>query len=180
METVQAQQGLFSLRQAEEAGFSAPVLSYHVRTGRLSRPYRGVYRHSYFPAAEHEDLLVLWLATDREAVFSHETALTLHHLSDALPACAYITLPPSWSRRRTLPGTVERHYAVVDAGERTWVGPLPVTSPARTLRDCIAVHTAPELVAQAFDQAVKRGLLDPETAALFRADAAPLYRGAMR
>ena len=31
-------------------------------------------------------------------VFSHDTALALHELSDALPARAHLTLPASWRR----------------------------------------------------------------------------------
>jgi len=47
---------------------------------------RGVYRLEHFPAGEHEDLVALWLWTDRAGVFSHETALALHGLSDTLPS----------------------------------------------------------------------------------------------
>lgn len=177
MEHIQEQHGFFTGQQAAEAGFSPAVLGYHVRTGRFQRPFRGVYRLTYYPPAEHEDLLVLWLATDREGVFSHETALALHRLSDALPARAHISLPTAW-RRRALPDPVERHYALVDERDRAWVGPLPVTSPARTLRDCIAAHTSPELVAQAFKQAVARGLLAPDVAERIRVEAPQLYRGA--
>ncbi len=178
METIQPQGGFFTIRQATEAGFSPAVLSYHVATGRFLRPFRGVYRLAYYPPAEHEDLLVLWLASDGEGTFSHETALALHGLSDVLPSRAHISLPPTW-KRRALPDLAERHYTLVDAGDRSWVGRLPVTTPARTLRDCMAVHTAPELVAQAFHQAAARGLIAPRALEQLRSDAPPLYRRAL-
>ena len=180
LETIQEQHGFFTNRQAEEAGVSPALLGYHVRTGRYQRLFRGVYRLAYFPAGEYEDLLVLWLATDREGVFSHETALALHRLSDALPAQAHVSLPPAWKRRHALPDLAVRHYALIGEGERAWIGPLPVTSPARTLRDCIAAHTSPELVAQGFKQAVARGLLAPPIAEQLRIDAPQLYRRAMQ
>jgi predicted transcriptional regulator of viral defense system len=178
LETIREQHGFFTGRQAAAAAFSPVMLSYHVRTGRFQRPFRGVYRLALYPSDEHEDLLILWLATDLEGVFSHETALNLHQLSDALPARAHISLPKTW-KRRALPDPVERHYALVDERDRAWVGPLPVTSPARTLRDCITAHTSPELVAQAFKQAVARGLLAPQIAEQIRVEAPQLYRGAM-
>jgi predicted transcriptional regulator of viral defense system len=179
MEIIQEQQGFFSTHQADEVGFSPAVLRYHLGTGRFQRPFRGIYRLANYPAGDHEDLLIIWVATDREGVFSHETALSLHQLSDALPARAHISLPSAW-KRRTLPELAERHYALVDEHDRSWVGPLPVTSPARTLHDCITIRTAPELVAQAYKQALARGLLAPYTAGQLLADAPQLYRGAMQ
>jgi predicted transcriptional regulator of viral defense system len=178
LETVQEQHGFFTGQQAAQAGYSPALLSYHVRTGRFQRPFRGVYRLALYPSDEHEDLLILWLATDQEGVFSHETALSLHQLSDALPARAHISLPKTW-KRRALPDLAERHYALVDERDRAWVGPLPVTSPACTLRDCITAHTSPELVAQAFKQSLARGLLAPKIAEQIRMEAPQLYRGAM-
>jgi hypothetical protein len=105
--------------------------------------------------------------------------LALHRLSDALPARAHISLPPAWRRRRSLPDLAERHYALVDERDRSWIGPLQVTSPIRTLRDCIAAHTSPELVAHAFKQAVTRGLITPQAASKLRAEAPRLYHGMM-
>ena len=177
METIKSQGGLFTVRQATEAGFSPALLSYHVGTGQFLRPFRGVYRLAHYPTSEHEDLLVLWLASDHQGTFSHETALALHRLSDVLPSRAHISLPASW-KRRTLPDLAERHYEAVPAEDRAWVGPLPVTSPLRTLRDCMAVLTAPELVAQAFDQVLARGLIAPQIVEQLRADAPPPYRRA--
>lgn len=178
MEHIQEQYGFFTGKQAAAAGFSAALLGYHVRTGRFERCFRGVYRFTYYPHGEHDDLMVVWLATEHQGVFSHETALALHRLSDALPARAQVSLPPAW-RRRSLPAVAEPHYTPVDDHDRSWVGPLPVTSPARTLRDCIRAHTAPELVAQAFKQSLARGLLAPQAAERLHADAPQLYRGAM-
>ncbi len=42
---------------------------------------RGVYRLVHFPVGDHEDLTAVWLWSEREGVFSHETALALHDLS---------------------------------------------------------------------------------------------------
>jgi len=41
-----------------------------------------------------------WLWSEQAGVISHQTALSLHGLSDVLPAQAHLTLPAAWSKRR--------------------------------------------------------------------------------
>jgi predicted transcriptional regulator of viral defense system len=109
-------------------------------------------------------------------VFSHETALVLHGLSDAMPGRMYLTLPLPWGGRRLrVPKGVVLAFASVPKDERTWVGPLPVTSVSRSLLDCAAVHTAPDILAQAVEQARERGLVSQRDAdrALGRPEANP-------
>jgi predicted transcriptional regulator of viral defense system len=121
---------------------------------------RGVYRLVHFPPGEHEDLAVVWLWSDRAGVFSHETALSLHVLSDVLPSRVHLTVPSAWSRRRLrVPQGVVLEYGDVPKEDRTWVGPVQVTTVRRTLADCIAAGVAPDLVRQAMQQAAERGLL---------------------
>lgn len=154
-----AQEGCFTTDQAAEAGYSRPLLDHHLRSGRFVRVRRGVYRLVEYPAGDHEDLVVAWLWSKRLGVFSHETALALQQLSDALPARVHLTLPESWSPRRlVVPEGLRLHFADVADAERAWVGPVPVTTPIRTLRDCQAAHVAPDLVAQAVRDGLARGL----------------------
>ncbi len=155
-ELATSQSGYFTTQQAVGLGFSEAVLTYHQKTGKFLRAYRGVYRFAHYPGAEHEELVVPWLASDRNGVFSHETALALHQLSDVLPTRLHLTLPDQW-RRRALPDGIERHYASIPPDEVVWIGPVRVTSPARTLRDCAKAHTSPDILEQAFRQAVSRG-----------------------
>ena len=80
----------------------------------MVRVRRGVYRVVHFPASEHEDLIVLWLWAGQVGVFSHETALALHDLSDALPGKVHMTVPSSWRRRRLrIPAGLVLHFADV-------------------------------------------------------------------
>ena len=157
-EVANGQSGHFTAQQAAAAGFSPQLLHKHVQGGNLDRPMRGIYRITRFPPSEHEDLVVLWLWSDQEAVFSHETALSLHELSDALPARVHLTLPTSTSRRRRIPDGVVAHFADVAAPERQWFGPVPVTRPARTVLDVATAHGDAALVAQAINQGIRRGL----------------------
>jgi predicted transcriptional regulator of viral defense system len=159
-ETAAGQEGYFTTEQAAEAGYSPPLLAKYLQSGKIVRMRRGIYRLVHYPPGEHEDLVVAWLWSERASVFSHETALALHDLSDVLPARIHLTLPAAWQRRRLrVPAGLVLHHADVDASDRTWTGAVPVTSPRRTLLDCIRAHVSPELLGQAWQQAVARGLL---------------------
>ncbi len=119
----------------------------------------------HFPAGEQEDLAALWLWSERAGVFSHETALMLHNLSDALPRKVNLTLPSNWKQRRLrVPEGLILHHADVPKGERVQIGSVPVTSVARTLHDCVAVHTSTELIEMAVRQASTRRLIDKNEA----------------
>lgn len=159
-ETAVAQEGLFTTAQAAEAGYYPQLLVKHLRNERVVRVRRGIYRLVHFPAGEHEDLVAIWLWTDRKGVFSHETALALHGLSDVLPAKAHLTLPAAWSvRRLRVPKGVVLHFADVGKDERAWSGSVPATSPRRTLRDCVAAGLSPETIEKAVRDALDRGLV---------------------
>jgi predicted transcriptional regulator of viral defense system len=159
-ETAAGQSGHVTTQQAADAGYSPQLLIKHIRAGRVVRVRRGIYRLVHYPASDHEDLAVAWLWFERGGVFSHQTALSLHSLSDALPGQLHLTLPAEWRRRRfRVPKGVVLHHANIPAKERAWFGPVPVTSPARTLSDCAREPIAPDLLRQASQQAMRRGLV---------------------
>lgn len=158
-ETAAAQEGHFTTEQAAVAGYYPQLLTKYLDNGKIIRVRRGVYRLVHFPAGDHEDLAVIWLWSKRRGVFSHETALALHHLSDALPAKAHLTLPTAGrsSRSRPPPGVV-LHFFDLPETDRAWVGAVQVTTPARTVIDCATAHVSPSIVKQAVDEGVHRGL----------------------
>jgi predicted transcriptional regulator of viral defense system len=159
-EVAAAQQGLFTTEQAAAAGYSPQLLVHHVDAGRMLRVRRGIYRLVHFPAGEHEDLVAVWLWSAQAGVVSHETALSLHQLSDALPARIHLTVPSSWRRRRLrVPDDVVLHHDDIAAVDRAWVGSVPVTTPRRTLVDCARAAVAPDVLRQAARQALARGLI---------------------
>lgn len=153
--------GYFTLRQALAAGYSsADILEAEERVERLAGD---VFRLAQFPRSEHEDLLVLWLRSERKGVISHDTALSLHGLSDVLPSRVHLTLPPGYHPPDgSLGDGVDVHHAPIEDSDITWIGPIPVTKPLRTLRDCIEDHLSPDLIDQALDDAYQRGLIAEE------------------
>jgi predicted transcriptional regulator of viral defense system len=163
-ETASAQEGYFTTRQAAESGYSSQLLIKHIRAGRVARMRRGIYRLVHFPAGEHEDLVTAWLWSERASVISHQTALALHGLSDALPAQIHLTLPAAWrSRRFRVPAGIALHHADVSLEDRTWFGAVPVTNAQRSLNDCAREGMSPDLLQQAARQAVRRGLVAEAT-----------------
>jgi len=163
-ETASAQEGYFTTSQAAVVGYYPQLLAKYIRNERIVRVRRGIYRLNHFPAGEHEDLVVVWLWTERTGVFSHETALALHGLSDVLPVRAHVTLPASWKKRRLrIPGGVVLHFTDLEKSDQTWIGAVPVTAVARTLNDGADAKVAPDLVRHAFEEAAERGLVDRES-----------------
>ncbi len=155
-----SQEGLFTTQQATFAGYSAPLLVHHQNAGRIVRIRRGIYRLIHFPPGDHEDLVAAWLWSEQIGVLSHQTALSLHELSDVLPAQIHLTLPQSWQQRRLrIPEGVVLHYADISSAERSWVGAVPLTSPRQTLNDCARRGLPPDLLRQAAKQALARGLV---------------------
>jgi predicted transcriptional regulator of viral defense system len=158
----EAQEGFFNATQAKEAGCSQQLLGRYLASGKVERVQRAIYRIVHFPRGENEDLIALWLWSKNEGVFSHETALFLHQLSDALPTRAHLTLPQAWARRVVKPPPrVILSYSDLPDEDRAWHGPVPVTAVRRTLADCLHAGVSAELVAQASAEAAERGLISP-------------------
>lgn len=173
-ETAAAQSGFVTTRQAAEAGYSTHLLRKHILAGRVTRPQRGIYRLVHFPAGEREELVTAWLWSEQAGVISHQTALSLHGLSDVLPAHVQLTLPEAWRRRRLrVPAGVVLHHADVAPEDRAWFGPVPATSASRTLSDCARSGLSPELLRQAAQQALRRGLVTRSELADVEAALAP-------
>jgi hypothetical protein len=85
----------------------------------------------------------------------------LHDLSDALAAKRHLTLPSAWRARRLhLPRGVVAHFADLLKKAIAWIGAIPVTTPIRTIRDCVAGAVPEDLVRQAVQQGVRRGLFE--------------------
>ncbi len=159
-EVASAQDGHFMTQQAAQAGYSSQLLRKHIQAGRIVRVRRGIYRLVHFPTSEHEELVILWLWSERQGVFSHQTALGLHGLSDVLPSKIHLSVPASWGARRLrVPAGVIVHHADVAKGDRSWIGAVPATTPRRTLEDCAREQLSPDLLRQAAHDALARGLV---------------------
>jgi predicted transcriptional regulator of viral defense system len=163
-EIAEAQHGLFTTKQAKQAGYSEKAQHYHARAGNWIRDYRGIYRLARYPRSEWADLM-LWQLWSRnredvpQRVYSHETALSLYELSDVMPARLHMTVPHGFDRSAEIPSILVLHRANLPESEIGTIEGIRVARPVRTILDVIANgKLAPELVRQASREAIDRGL----------------------
>lgn len=164
-ELAEQQQGFFTTKQAKAAGFAENTHPYHVQTRNWIREHRGIYRLALFPTPDRPDL-TLWSLWSRnrkeeiEGVYSHQTALSLHELSDLNPAKLHMTVPKHFRRNSDTPGIVVLHYADLPTSD-VQAGPgYKYTRPLRTILDLIEAGTVERtFIRQALRQAIDRGLI---------------------
>jgi len=84
--------GMFFAHQATEIGLHRQHLANFVKSGLLERAERGIYISS-----DTLDDVLFWMQQRaRKIIYSHETALFLHQMSDRTPIRYSITVPSSY------------------------------------------------------------------------------------
>ena len=142
-----------------QSDVSRQMFSKHESKGRLERVRRGIYRVAAFPMSEHEDFIVAYLWSRERGVLSHETALSIHDLSDVLPTKVHLSYPVDEALPKGKPDWMRLHRMDVPNEDRQWYDAVPVTTPQRTLTDLAAAGFDPTLFEQALDEAIARGLV---------------------
>ena len=158
------QSGYFTAAQARAAGLQQVRLVQLAKQGDIERVSRGVYRFIRFPVSQfgHHMEAALWPQVRRPevvGVVSHQSALSLHRLSDVSPAQVHLTLPTTVRLRRAVPKGLVSHYANLAPGDVERVEGVPVTTPARSIRDAHAAHLGSALIGQAIADGRRSGTL---------------------
>jgi predicted transcriptional regulator of viral defense system len=147
-ETAEGQQGFFTTKQAKAMGFAENTHPYHVQAGNWIRAHRGIY---------------LWSRNRGEAaqgVYSHQTALSLHDLSDVMPAKLHMTVPRSFRRNSEIPRVLVLHFADRPQSDIAAVHGVRVTKPMRTILDLLEGGEVPHaILRQALREGLRRGLI---------------------
>lgn len=151
----EAQAGYFTARQAHEAGYSRERLFDLTRRDQFTRVQRGIYRLPHFPASCFEDLFNAQLSIGPNSVISQDSALAVFDLSDGLPSETHVSMPRTGSRCRD---GLRLHTNKIEVDEVTRREGLPVTTPSRTIADVIANGLDCDLVRQAVEDALRKGL----------------------
>ena len=141
--------------------------------GTIERVSHGVYRMARIPLSPSDQYMeaVLWPQRGPTGVLSHQSALAFHRLSDASPTKVHITVPRSYRARRAIPKYLVLHHADLAPGDMEVIEGVPVTSVARTLRDCVCL--GPQLLRQALSDARATGRISAAEADAIAALVAP-------
>jgi len=160
-----AQQGLFTSKQAREVGYGLSSHDHHAKSGNWVRLRRGIYRLADYPKGDDEQLM-LWRLWSQNAegvcqgVYSYETALRLHELSDLMPTQLHLTIPKSFRKSQDIPGVLILHKENLKTAETEEMRGFQVTKPLKTILDlCTRESISRDLIQQALQEGVDRGII---------------------
>ena len=156
----ESQSGFFTSSQAKKAGYSWERLSSLSKQKKFTRIEKGIYRITLFPASPFEDLFIAVLKSGSNSVISHNSALSIYDLSDILPGEIHMIIPQTRSRRRK---GIKYHICRISKNEITSYKGLPITTVERTITDGIRSGLDANLIKQAINQGIDRGMITRES-----------------
>lgn len=154
------QHGLFTRRQALEAGLSYDALRNGVAAGRWTQIHRGIFRIAGAPSTWQQRILGDCLAMGEKTVVSHLCAAAHWNLPDFKRGATHLIVPRGTRRPKDSRIVVHR-FRDLPAADVTMHKQIPVTSVARTLIDIMPM--APSSVLQdALDAGLHRRIVSLE------------------
>ena len=164
-EIADRQQGYFTTQQAGKCGYSRTNFHRYLTSGEWVKEQRGIYRLAHYPITPHPHL-VLWSLWSRnlngkvQGVWSHETALEVHELSDVMPAKMHMTVPKHFRKWSTIPKNLVLHFTDLPKAEVLAQQGYLVTTPLRTIVDIAEEgKLSLDLIVQAIQDALRKGLI---------------------
>jgi hypothetical protein len=150
-----AQYGLITRAQGSRCGLSTRMLQLRVQRGTLEHLSRHVFRTAGAPDTWHQRLLAAAWRGGPDCCVSHRAASALHSYDGFRSEIVEVV---HHQRRdyRDSTGVIVHTTSVLDACDRTMWGPIPVTTPVRTLIDLGAVVSLDRLE-EALDSAERDG-----------------------
>jgi predicted transcriptional regulator of viral defense system len=164
-ELAEGQQGYFTAKQAADLGYKLGSQAHHVKSGNWARVERGIYRLARFPQSAEEQLVIyaLWSrnrAGEAQGVYSHQTALSIHELSEVNPAKLHMTVPAAFRRRARAPKILVLHHACLGEKDVEQRQGFAVTRPLRAIADLVGAESVSrDIIEQALTEARQRGLI---------------------
>jgi predicted transcriptional regulator of viral defense system len=158
------QHGFVTAHDAKEAGFDVRRLHDLKVRGQADQLDIGLYRLTAIPPTRFDQYMQAALWHHGLGVISHETALDLWDVCDINPAKLHVTIPFKPRLTRTPPALYVIHKAVLQDRERTVMEAVPIVTLEHAIRQCIGMHTRPDLLRQAIDNGRKVGKLRPSVA----------------
>jgi len=149
------QHGVVTTAQLLDAGVGRRSIARRVEAGWLVPLHRGVFQVGPVPSEYAREMAAV-LACGAGALLSHQSAAAVWGIARR-DAVVHVTAP---TRRRSRPGLRVHRSLSLDAAVRDG---LPLTTPARTLRDLERTLTAVS-IERAREQAALLGLVVPDDA----------------
>lgn len=163
------QHGVVSRTQLLDAGLSSRQIERRLTAGRLLRLHRGIYLPRAFRGALRPRLapqMAAVLACGPSAVLSHRSAALLWGLLPRAGRLVELTVPSTV--RRVRPGLDIHRARDLTPSDRTLHRGIPITTPARTLRD-LSSRVGSSALARAVARAERQRLLDSRALATLTA-----------
>ncbi len=148
------QGGYFTAAQAKQLGYSYQAQAHHVGAGNWIRIDRGLFRLAEWIPDLHDDLIRWTLWSRGRAVVSHETALSVHGISELESARVHLTVPPRFSMDDP---ALTLHRADLPDEDVVQGAGFSVTSIARSLTDVAALAADEDQLARAIQEAIEAG-----------------------
>jgi predicted transcriptional regulator of viral defense system len=160
------QMGFVTTAQGAQVGVQPMTLVMMKKRGTLKRVSRGVYRLVDFPVLPLARYMAatLW-PYELRGVLSHETALGLHDLVDSASPNVHITVPAGFRIQRKIPSGLVVHRADLSGSDVCRVECVRITTPERTIEDCIESNVEHATVLTAIENGLRASLLNEVTAA---------------
>ena len=142
------------------------------------REQRGIFRLSTQPLPVRPDLILWWLWSRNrqeqpQGIYSHQTALSLHELTDVMPSRLHMTVPKTFRRSASIPKSIVLHMADLPPSDIEQIDGVPATKALRTLIDVAVSGEVPLPDLQlAFAEAIRSGKITRAEIAVAKAEAA--------
>jgi predicted transcriptional regulator of viral defense system len=96
-------------------------------------------------------------------VYSHETALAIHDISDVNPDKLHMTVPKNFRRNSAKPDIIELHLSTLKSNEVDYIHGVRVTKPLKTIVDIIKdENLTDDLIKQAVVEATNKGMISKD------------------
>lgn len=165
MKSLTDSRGILPPNKQKHAGIYDRISTVFLRSGDWVKELRGIYRLTHYPIQERPEL-VLWSLWSRnkkgepQGVWSHETALDIHELTDIMPAKMHLSVPKGFRRNQEIPAVLILHRADLKENEIEKRRGYKVTTPLRTLVDVIMADSiALDQIEMGIQDALKQGLI---------------------
>lgn len=154
-----SQFGVLSRGQALDAGLSPRQIQFRVTAKRWVTVRRGVYRIVGSSGSLEQLAMGGVLYAGNDALVSHGTAGKLWRIEGA--RARTVELWVASTKKSDGNGLTIHRGDRLDRADRTMLGPIPITTPARTIID-LAARMEDDRLVLAFEDAFRRRLVTPE------------------